>query len=217
MIIKPVIRRNICINAHPLGCAAQVKAQINYVTDRGKIDSPKKVLVIGASNGYGLAARIVSAFASNAATIGVGFEKPGRANRTGTAGWYNIEAFRQEAEKEGLPAWNFNGDAFSDETKSNIIDIIKDNLGTIDFIVYSIAAPRRIDPETGEIYSSVIKPIGKPFSASSVDFLSGVISEVSATPATAAEIAHTVKVMGGEDWMLWIEKLLKENLLAEGF
>ena len=217
MIIKPVIRRNICINAHPLGCAAQVKAQINYVTDRGKIDSPKKVLVIGASNGYGLAARIVSAFASNAATIGVGFEKPGRANRTGTAGWYNIEAFRQEAEKEGLPAWNFNGDAFSDETKFNIIDIIKDNLGTIDFIVYSIAAPRRIDPETGEIYSSVIKPIGKPFSASSVDFLSGVISEVSATPATAAEIAHTVKVMGGEDWMLWIEKLLKENLLAEGF
>ena len=217
MIIKPVIRRNICINAHPLGCAAQVKAQIIYVTDRGKIDSPKKVLVIGASNGYGLAARIVSAFASNAATIGVGFEKPGRANRTGTAGWYNIEAFRQEAEKEGLPAWNFNGDAFSDETKSNIIDIIKDNLGTIDFIVYSIAAPRRIDPETGEIYSSVIKPIGKPFSASSVDFLSGVISEVSATPATAAEIAHTVKVMGGEDWMLWIEKLLKENLLSEGF
>jgi len=217
MIIEPIIRRNICINAHPLGCAAQVQSQIKYVTNRGKIDSPKKVLVIGASNGYGLAARIVSAFASNAATIGVGFEKPGTARRTGTAGWYNIEACRQEAEKAGLSAWNFNGDAFSDETKSKIIDIIKENLSTIDFLVYSIAAPRRIDPATGDIYSSVIKPIGKPFTANSVNFLSGVISEVSAEPATTEEIVHTVKVMGGEDWMLWIEKLLNESLLAEGF
>ncbi len=173
--------------------------------------------MIGASNGYGLAARIISAFASKAATIGVGFEKPGKASRTGTAGWYNIEAFRQEAEKAGLSAWNVNGDAFSAETKSNISDIIKDKLDTIDFLVYSIAAPRRIDPATGEIYSSVIKPIGKPFTARSVDFLSGVISEVSAEPATADQIAQTVKVMGGEDWMLWIEKLLNENLLARGF
>ncbi len=217
MIIKPIIRRNICINAHPLGCAAQVKAQINYVMEREKIASPKKVLVIGASNGYGLAARIVSAFASNAATIGVGFEMPATARRTGTAGWYNIEAFRQEAERAGLPAWNVNGDAFSEETKSNISDIIKDRLDTIDFLVYSIAAPRRIDPATGEIYSSVIKPIDKPFTAKSVDFLSGVIREVSAEPATTEQIAHTVKVMGGEDWMLWIEKLLNENLLARGF
>jgi enoyl-[acyl-carrier protein] reductase/trans-2-enoyl-CoA reductase (NAD+) len=217
MIIKPVIRRNICINAHPLGCAAQVKAQINYVTRRDKIEGPKKVLVIGASNGYGLAARIVSAFASDAATIGLGFEKPGRANRTGTAGWYNIESFKLEAEKKSLPAWNFNGDAFSDKTKSAIIDIIRDNLGTIDFLVYSIAAPRRIDPATGDIYSSVIKPIGKAFTAKSVDFLSGVISEVSAEPASAEEITQTIKVMGGEDWMLWIEKLLNDNLLARGF
>jgi enoyl-[acyl-carrier protein] reductase/trans-2-enoyl-CoA reductase (NAD+) len=217
MIIKPIIRRNICINAHPLGCAAQVQAQIKYVMDRDKIVGPKKVLVIGASNGFGLAARIVSTFASNAATIGVGLEKPGKANRTGTAGWYNIEAFRQEAEKAGLSAWNINGDAFSDETKRNVIGIVKEHLDTVDFLVYSIAAPRRIDPETGEIYSSVIKPIGKPFTASSVDFLSGVISEVSAEPATAEQISHTVKVMGGEDWVLWIEKLLKEDLLARGF
>ena len=217
MIIKPIIRRNICINAHPLGCAAQVKAQINYVMNREKIDGPKKVLVIGASNGYGLAARIASAFASDAATIGIGFEKPAKADRTGTAGWYNIEAFRLEAEKAGLPAWNVNGDAFSEETKTKIMDIIKDKLDAVDFLVYSIAAPRRIDPATGEIYSSVIKPIGKPFIARSVDFLSGVISEVSAEPATAEQIAHTVKVMGGDDWMLWIEKLLNENLLARGF
>jgi enoyl-[acyl-carrier protein] reductase/trans-2-enoyl-CoA reductase (NAD+) len=217
MIIEPTIRRNICINAHPLGCAAQVKAQINYVKAREQIDGPKKVLVIGASNGYGLAARIVSAFASDAATIGIGFEKPGTTIRTGTAGWYNIEAFRLEAEKAGLSAWNVNGDAFSDETKSNIVDIIKEKLDKVDFLVYSIAAPRRIDPATGEIYSSVIKPIGKPFTAKSVDFLSGIISEVSAEPASAEQIAHTVKVMGGEDWMLWIEKLLKENLLSRGF
>ena len=217
MIIKPIIRSNICINAHPLGCAAQVRAQINYVMDREKIVGPKKVLVIGASNGYGLAARIVSAFASDAATIGIGFEKPGKPSRTGTAGWYNIEAFRMEAEKAGLPAWNFNGDAFSEEAKTSIIDIIRDNLDTIDFLVYSIAAPRRIDPATGEIYSSVIKPIGKPFTASSVDFLSGVVSEVTAEPASAEQIAHTIKVMGGEDWMLWVEKLLNLNLLARGF
>ncbi|MEX1329342.1 MAG: enoyl-ACP reductase FabV [Desulfobacterales bacterium] len=217
MIIKPIIRRNICINAHPLGCAAQVRAQINYVMDRDKIFGPKKVLVIGASNGYGLAARIVSAFASDAATIGVGFEKPGTTRRAGTAGWYNIEAFRQEAETAGLAAWNINGDAFSEETKNKVIGIVKDKLDAIDFLVYSIAAPRRIDPATGEIYSSVIKPIGKPFTASSVDFLSGVVSEVTAEPANAEQIAHTVKVMGGEDWMLWIEKLLNANLLAREF
>jgi len=217
MIIKPKIWNNICVTAHPLGCAAQVRSQINYLKGKGKIEGPKNTLVIGASNGFGLAARIVSAFASNAATIGVGFEKPATPRRTGTAGWYNIEAFRQEADKAGLPAWNVNDDAFSDETKSNIMEIIKDKLDTIDFLVYSIAAPRRIDPATGEIYSSVIKPIGKPFTANTVDFLSGVISEVSAEPATAEQIAQTVKVMGGEDWMLWIEKLLNENLLARGF
>jgi enoyl-[acyl-carrier protein] reductase/trans-2-enoyl-CoA reductase (NAD+) len=217
MIITPRIRQNICINAHPVGCAAQVKAQINYVKKRAKIEGPKKVLVIGASNGYGLAARIVSAFASDAATIGLAFEKPGSAKRTATAGWYNIEAFRQEAEAAGLPAFNANGDAFSEETKSEITAIIKDKLGKIDFLVYSIAAPRRIDPATGEIYSSVIKPIGNPFTAKTVDFLTGVVSEVTAEPATGEQIAHTVKVMGGEDWMLWIDQLRAENLLARGF
>ena len=217
MIINPRIRQNICINAHPVGCAAQVKAQINYVRARGKIKGPQKVLVIGASNGYGLAARIVSAFASDAATIGLAFEKPGTAGRTATAGWYNIEAFRHAADAVGLSAWNVNGDAFSEETKSETMAIIKDRLGKIDFLIYSIAAPRRIDPATGDIYSSVIKPIGDPFTAKTVDFLSGVVSEVTAEPATGEEIAHTVKVMGGEDWMLWIERLLAENLLTQGF
>jgi enoyl-[acyl-carrier protein] reductase/trans-2-enoyl-CoA reductase (NAD+) len=217
MIINPRIRQNICTNAHPVGCAAQVKAQINYVRQRGKFEGPKKVLVIGASNGYGLAARIVSAFASDAATIGLALEKPGSDGRTATAGWYNIEAFRQQAQAAGLRAWNVNGDAFSGETKSEIMEIVRDELGQIDFLVYSIAAPRRIDPATGEIYSSVIKPIGSPFTAKTVDFLSGVVSEVTAEPATAQQIAHTVKVMGGEDWMLWIDRLLAENLLARSF
>ncbi|MBT8363741.1 MAG: trans-2-enoyl-CoA reductase family protein [Deltaproteobacteria bacterium] len=217
MIINPRIRNNICVNAHPVGCAAQVKEQIAYVRDRTKIEGPKKVLIIGASNGYGLAARIVSAFASNAATIGLGFEKPATANRTGTAGWYNIEAFKHEAEAAGLPAWNVNGDAFSEETKLKIMKIAKDKLGKIDFLVYSIAAPRRIDPVTGEIYSSVIKPIGNPFSAKTVDFLTGVVNEVTAEPATEEEIAHTIKVMGGEDWMLWIDQLMSRDLLERGF
>jgi enoyl-[acyl-carrier protein] reductase/trans-2-enoyl-CoA reductase (NAD+) len=217
MIINPRIRSNICINAHPLGCSAQVKAQIIYVRQRGKIKGPQKVLVIGASNGYGLAARIASAFASDAATIGLAFEKPASASRTATAGWYNSEAFRHEAEAAGLSAWNVNGDAFSEETKAETLAIIKDRLGKVDFLIYSIAAPRRIDPATGEIYSSVIKPIGSPFTAKTVDFLSGVVSEVTADPASEEQIAHTIKVMGGEDWLLWIDRLLADNLLARGF
>ena len=217
MIISPRIRKNICINAHPVGCAAQVNAQINYIRRRGKIEGPGKVLVVGASNGYGLAARIASAFASDAATIGLALERPGDSKRTATAGWYNNEAFRLRAHKAGLPAWNVNGDAFSEETKSEIAGIIKDHLGEIDCLIYSIAAPRRVDPVSGEIYSSVIKPIGSPFTAKTVDFLSGVVSEVTAEPANEEEINHTVKVMGGEDWMLWIDHLLNEGLLASGF
>ncbi len=217
MIINPRIRQNICINAHPAGCVAQIKSQINYVMRRPKIPGPDRVLVIGSSNGYGLAARIVSAFASDAATIGLAFEKPGNAKRTATAGWYNSEAFKQEAGAAGLGAWNVNADAFSEETKARVTSIIKDELGQIDFLVYSIAAPRRMDPDTGEIYSSVIKPIGSSFTAKTVDFLTGIVSRVTAEPATEDQIAHTVKVMGGEDWMLWIDHLLADNLLSPRF
>ena len=217
MIINPRIRQNICINAHPAGCVAQIKSQINYVMRRPKIAGPDRVLVIGSSNGYGLAARIVSAFASDAATIGLAFEKPGNAKRTATAGWYNSEAFKQEAGAAGLGAWNVNADAFSEETKARVVSIIKDELGQIDFLVYSIAAPRRMDPDTGEIYSSVIKPIGSSFTAKTVDFLTGIVSRVTAEPATEDQIAHTIKVMGGEDWMLWIDHLLAENLLSPRF
>jgi enoyl-[acyl-carrier protein] reductase/trans-2-enoyl-CoA reductase (NAD+) len=217
MIIEPKIRNNICVTAHPLGCAAQVKAQINYVKARDRIESPKRVLVIGGSNGYGLAARIVSTFSSGASTVGVAFERPGTKSKIATAGWYNIESFKQEAEKEGYQAWNINGDAFSQEIKSQVFDIIRENLGEIDFLVYSIAAPRRMDPQTGELYSSVIKPIGKKLTSKTVDFLTGEVSEISAEPATEEEIAHTVKVMGGEDWRFWIEMLHNGGVLAENF
>jgi enoyl-[acyl-carrier protein] reductase/trans-2-enoyl-CoA reductase (NAD+) len=216
MLIKPRIRNNICVNAHPIGCAAQVRSQIEYVKAREKIDGPQKVLVVGASNGYGLAARIVSAFGSGAASIGIGYEKSGSPQRTGTAGWYNTEAFRREAEKDGLGAWNVNADAFASTTKTTAARLIKEKLGRIDMLVYSIAAPRRIDPTTGEIYSSVIKPIGRRFSAKTVDFLTGKVAVITAEPATREEILQTVKVMGGEDWLLWLERLQAADLLAPG-
>jgi enoyl-[acyl-carrier protein] reductase/trans-2-enoyl-CoA reductase (NAD+) len=216
IVIEPRIRNNLCITAHPQGCAAQVRAQIRYVQSRGALDGPRRVLVIGASNGYGLAARIVSAFASGAATVGVAYERPGTAHRTATAGWYNSAAFEQEAERAGLGAWSINGDAFSEEVKGQTIEKIRSAVGAVDMVVYSIAAPRRIDPVTGEIYASVIKPIGRPFTARSIDFLTGRITAMTAPPATREEVAHTVKVMGGEDWELWIRRLTQAKVLAPG-
>lgn len=216
VVIEPRIRNNICITAHPQGCMAQVRAQIHYVKSRGRLQSPARVLVIGASNGYGLAGRIVSAFGSGAATIGVAFERPGTPRRSATAGWYNSEAFQLESERAGIPAWNINGDAFTEEIKAETVERVKSGLGEVDFVVYSIAAPRRIDPATGDIYSSVIKPIGRPFTGRSLDFLTGNLAEMTAEPATEEEAAHTVKVMGGEDWQLWITRLLQERALAHG-
>jgi enoyl-[acyl-carrier protein] reductase/trans-2-enoyl-CoA reductase (NAD+) len=217
MIIKPKIWNNICVTAHPLGCAAQVKSQINYLKAKDAIEGPKKTLVIGASNGYGLAARIVSAFSGGSATIGVAYEHPGKERRPATAGWYNTESFKTEAQKEGYSAWNVNGDAFSEKIKTEVVDLIKEKLGQVDFLVYSIAAPRRIDPVTGEIFSSAIKPIGEKFTAKNVDFLTGKMSNVTAQPATEKEIVQTIKVMGGEDWFLWTKRLFQEDLIKSGF
>ena len=205
------------MTAHPLGCAAQVRSQIDYVKTKERIDRSKKTVIIGASNGYGLAARIVSTFNCGSATIGVAYESAGKDKRTATAGWYNTESFITEAQKEGYPAWNVNGDAFSEAVKTQVVSLIKENLGHVDFFVYSIAAPRRIDPITGEIYSSVIKPIGEKFTAKTVDFLTGKVGSVTAEPATEKEIEQTIKVMGGEDWMLWIKRLLQENLIKDEF
>ena len=218
MIIAPKTRGFICTTAHPEGCAANVQAQIDYVKSQPALtDGPKKVLVIGSSTGYGLASRIVPAFGSGAATIGVFFEKPGTERKTGSAGWYNSVAFEASAKEAGLYAKSFNGDAFCNDMKAEVIETIKANLGEVDCIVYSLASPRRTDPTDGETYKSVLKPIGAPYSQKNLNTDTGEVDCVSIEPCTEEEIAQTVKVMGGEDWELWLNALNEAGVLADGF
>lgn len=216
MIIEPRMRGFICTTAHPDGAAENVKQQIEYVKSKGKIDAPKRVLVIGASTGFGLASRITSAFGSDAATIGVFFEKPPMPGKTASAGWYNSVAFENEAHKAGLYAKSINGDAFSDEIKEQTIAMIKEDLGQIDLIIYSLASPVRTHPKTGVTHRSVLKPIGEKFTNNTVDFHTGKVSEVSIEPCAGDDIENTVIVMGGEDWKMWIDMMKKENVLAQG-
>lgn len=216
MVIEPRMRGFICLTAHPKGCEQNVKNQIEYIKSKGAIDGAKKVLVIGASTGFGLASRITSAFGSNASTIGVFFEKAPSEGKTATPGWYNSAAFEQEATKAGLYAKSINGDAFSDEVKRQTLDMIKADLGQVDLVIYSLASPVRLHPKTGVLHRSTLKPIGKTFTNKTVDFHTGKISEVSIEPASEEDIENTVTVMGGEDWAMWIDALKSENLLAEG-
>ena len=216
MIIKPKIRGFICTTAHPAGCAAHVREQIEYVRSKGALEGmPKRVLVIGASTGYGLASRIVPAFAGGAATLGVFFEKPGEEGRTGSAGWYNSAAFEKEAHAAGLYAKSINGDAFSDAIKEQTIATIKADLGTVDAVIYSLASPRRAHPNTGVTHKSVLKPIGAPFTNKTVDTDKGAVTQVTIEPASEQEIADTVAVMGGEDWEMWIDALQSAGALAD--
>lgn len=218
MIIKPKVRGFICTNAHPVGCAANVREQIAYVQNAGAISSgPKNVLVIGASTGYGLASRITAAFGCGANTLGVFFEKPATERKTGSAGFYNAAAFEAEAKAAGLYAKSINGDAFSDEIKQRTIDIIASDMGKIDLVVYSLASPRRTDPKTGETYNSVLKPIGQSYTAKNLNTDTLKIADMTLEPATDAEIENTVKVMGGEDWELWLQALADADVLADGF
>ncbi|NBI30319.1 enoyl-ACP reductase FabV [Chengkuizengella marina] len=217
MIVKPKIRGFICTTAHLTGCEKNVLNQINYVKQQPKIEGPKKVLVIGSSQGFGLSSRIVSTFGAGADTIGVYFEKPASENKTASAGWYNNIAFEHEASQAGYYAKSFNGDAFSDEIKKETIDLIKKDFGKVDLVIYSLAAPRRVDPKTGEVYSSVIKPTKDAYTNKTVNTQKGVVSEITVNPATEEEIEQTIKVMGGEDWQLWIEALDIAGVLAEGF
>lgn len=216
MLIEPRMRGFICLTAHPDGAAQNVKNQVEYVRSKGKIDGAKKVLVIGASTGFGLASRITSAFGSDAGTIGVFFEKPPSEGKTASPGWYNTAAFEKEAQAAGLYAKSINGDAFSDEVKQQTIDLIKEELGQIDLVIYSLASPVRTHPKTGITHRSVLKPIGQTFTNNTVDFHTGKVSEISIQPSVDGDIENTVIVMGGEDWKMWIDALLKENLLAEG-
>ncbi len=210
------MRGFICLTAHPKGCEQNVKNQIDYVKSKGSIDGAKRVLVIGASTGFGLASRISSAFGCNASTIGVFFEKPPTEGKTASPGWYNSAAFENEAHKAGLYAKSINGDAFSKEVKQQTIDMIKADLGQIDLIIYSLASPVRMHPETGVLHRSTLKPIGSTFTNKTVDFHTGNVSQVSIEPANQEDIDNTVVVMGGEDWTMWIDALKAENLLADG-
>ncbi|MFZ4263475.1 enoyl-ACP reductase FabV [Sphingobacterium sp. HJSM2_6] len=218
MIIQPRTRGFICLTAHPEGTAQHIKNQIEYVKSKGEISNgPKKVLVIGASTGFGIASRITAAFGSQAATIGVFFEKPASEGKLGTAGWYNSAAFENEAHAAGLYAKSINGDAFSDEVKQQAIDLIKADLGQVDLVVYSLASPRRTHPKTGVQYASVLKPISQAFTDKTVDFHSGVVSDITINPVdNEDDIRNTVAVMGGEDWKFWIEDLKAAGVLAEG-
>ena len=218
MIVQPKVRNFICTTAHSEGCARHVEQWINYVKQQPKLtNGPKKVLIIGASTGFGLASRIVAAFGAGAKTIGIVFEKSASRKRTASPGWYNTTAFEKSARASGLYTKSINGDAFSDEIKKQTIDLIKkDWTSGVDLVIYSVASPRRIHPHTGEIFNSVLKPIGQAYHNKTVDFIAGAVSPILIEPANAKEIKDTVSVMGGEDWVLWIKSLLKNNCLANG-
>ena len=220
MVISPKVRGFICTNAHPLGCAANVTQQIAHIKSLDLTNpvpgAPKNVLIIGSSTGYGLASRITAAYGYEAKTLGVFFEKPPTEKRTASAGFYNAAAFDKQAVSDDLYAKSINGDAFSDECKQQVIDQIKADLGSVDLVVYSLASPRRTDPISGETFMSTLKPIGKAYTAKNLNTDSQVIGEVTVEPASQEEIDNTVKVMGGEDWQLWIDALNQAKVLAPG-
>ncbi len=217
MIIKPKVRGFVCVTAHPTGCSAHIQQQIDYVKSKGPIKGgPKKVLVIGASTGFGLGSRITTAFGSGAATLGIFFERPSEEGRPATPGWYNTIAFTRAAHAAGLYAKNLNGDAFSDDIKKQTLELIAKDLGQVDLVVYSLASPRRQHPRTGAVHKSTLQPIGAPYTNKTVDTDKGIVSEVTIQPADEAGIADTIAVMGGEDWEMWMQALLDAKLLAPG-
>jgi len=217
MIVTPKIRGFICTTAHPEGCAKHVADQIAVAQSQGPlVGAPKNVLVLGASTGYGLASRIEAAFGGSAATIGVFFERAAEGDRTASAGWYNSAAFEREAHAAGRYARSFNGDAFSDEMKAEVIQAIKADLGQVDCVIYSLASPRRTHPRTGEVFKSALKPIGQTYTNKNLNTANGLVSEITIEPATPEDVAHTIAVMGGEDWEMWMDALLAADVLAEG-
>lgn len=218
MIIEPRVRGFICTTAHPAGCAANVREQIDYVLKQGALaESPKRVAVLGCSTGYGLASRIVATFAGGADTIGVSLEREPTATKTGSAGWYNNRAFEIEARKIGRSPVTLEGDAFSDELKQKFIEQVREKFGQLDLLVYSMAAPVRTDPVTGKTYRSAIKPLGERVEIKTLNTETGEVYETGLMPATEDEAAATVAVMGGEDWKRWIDQLADAGVLAPGF
>jgi enoyl-[acyl-carrier protein] reductase/trans-2-enoyl-CoA reductase (NAD+) len=217
MILRPKVRGFVCVTAHPVGCAKYVQEQIDYVRGRAPIrNGPRKALVIGASTGYGLASRITAAFGSGAETVGVFFDRPSEDDRPATPGWYNSIAFDRAARAAGLYARSINGDAFSDAIKQQAIEAVKNDLGLVDLVVYSVAAPRRVHPRTGAIHKSALKPVGRSYTAKTVDTDLGLVSDITIEPATEEEVNDTIAVMGGEDWEMWMQALEAAGLIAPG-
>lgn len=216
MVIEPKIIGGVCLTAHPEGLRKALEEQIAYVKSRPPIDMPRRVLVIGGSTGYGLATRAAAAFGGGAATLNVSFEREPTHRKPAGVGWYNNKYFDQAAAEAGIPAESIIADAFSDETRGAVLSRARDMLGQVDLLVYSVASPMRKDPKTGITHKSVLKPIGAAYRAKSVDFLKGIVGEASVEPAEGEDELNTVKVMGGEDWTLWVDALLDANLLAEG-
>ena len=214
MVVEPRVKDYICTTAHPVGCAENIKNQIKYVKAQPKVDGPKKVLVIGASTGYGLASRIAVAFGYGADTLGVMFEKESNGRRTATAGFYNTRAFEEEAKKDGLYAKSINGDAFSLEIKQQVIDTIKADMGKFDMVIYSLAAPRRVTPD-GHKYTSVLKTVGEEYTNKTLVLKDNTVTMAHIPAATEEEIENTIKVMGGEDWIDWMQALSDAGVLAD--
>ncbi|KAF4325778.1 hypothetical protein G195_000575 [Phytophthora kernoviae 00238/432] len=215
MIIKPRTRGFICTTSHPVGCAAQVQEQIDYVKSKPQLNGPRNVLVIGASTGYGLASRVVSAFGAGANTIGIYRPSSSTEKRTASAGWYNSAAFEKAAEEAGLKSYSITGDAFANETREKTVELIRSELGQVDLVVYSVASARRTDPNTGEVFNSVLKPIGQSYTNKTVNFHTGEVTSVTIDPASDEEIRQTVTVMGGDDWELWMDALQQGGVLAD--
>jgi enoyl-[acyl-carrier protein] reductase/trans-2-enoyl-CoA reductase (NAD+) len=217
MVIKPRVRGFVCVTSHPAGCAAHVQEWIDHVKSKGPLPrGPKKVLVIGSSTGYGLASRVAAAFGSGADTLGIFFERPSEEGRPATPGWYNTIAFTEKARAAGLHAGNINGDAYSTDIKRQALEHLKAHMGPVDLVVYSLASPRRVHPQTGVIHKSVLKPVGAPYTNKTVDTDKGLVTDITIEPATPQEIADTITVMGGEDWELWMAALAEAGLLAPG-
>lgn len=212
--INPIVKMNIALTTHPVGLGQYIQQQINYVKQQPTFQGPKKVLIIGGSTGYGLASRIALAFGSDSEIISISRSNGPSGKRTGTAGYWNNLWFEKFSKTEGKTTYQLSGDAFSPEFKAQALQFIKDTLGQIDLVIYSLASPKRQDPITKEIYTSALKPIGQAFTGKTVRILTGEIAEQTIEPATLQEIEHTIKVMGGEDWQLWINHLLEQQLLA---
>lgn len=214
MIVEPKVKGFICTTAHPAGCKESVRRQIAYCKEKGMVEGPKKVLVIGSSTGYGLASRIAVTYGYGADTIGVAFERESNGRRTATAGWYNTKAFEEFAKEDGYYAKSFNGDGFSEEMKNQVIETIRKDFGKVDMVVYSMAAPRRTMPD-GTTVSSVLKTVGKELTNKTIDLKNNEIKDVTVPVANEEEIENTVKVMGGEDWEAWIQALVDADVLSD--